>query len=58
MKNDEMIMGKFIKLNLNNIPLEETGYKSGDIFIIPPNSNHKITAGGETNSEFYFVRVK
>lgn len=43
MKDDEIIMKKFIKLNLNNIP---------------PNSNHKITAGGETNSEFYFVRVK
>ncbi len=31
-------------------------YSEGDIFLTPPNSNHKITA--ESPSEFYFVRVK
>lgn len=37
---------------------EETEYKEGDIFITPPNVNHKITANGNNPSEFYFVRVK
>ncbi len=37
---------------------EEEDYKEGDIFIIPPNVNHKITAEGKDASEFYFIRVK
>ena len=37
---------------------EETDYKTEDIFVIPPNSNHKITAEGETPSEFYFIRLR
>lgn len=35
---------------------EETKYAKGDVFITPPNSNHKITA--KSQSEFYFIRVK
>ena len=35
---------------------EKASYKEGDVFITPPNLNHKITA--QTDSEFYFVRVK
>lgn len=35
---------------------EKSDYKEGDVFITPPNINHKITA--EVDSEFYFVRVK
>lgn len=39
--------------------LEETSeYKEGDIFTIPANTQHKITAEGEIPSEFYFVRLK
>jgi quercetin dioxygenase-like cupin family protein len=37
---------------------EITGYKAGDIVTIPANTTHKITAEGDMDSEFYFVRVK
>jgi len=35
---------------------DKVNYQEGDIFTIPANSNHKITA--VTKSEFYFVRIK
>lgn len=35
---------------------ETVDYHEGDIFTIPANSKHKITATAK--SEFYFVRIK
>lgn len=37
---------------------EETQYSQGDILITSPNVKHKITALGDSSSEFYFIRVK
>jgi len=37
---------------------ELMNYQEGDVFTIPANTIHKITAAGDKPSEFYFVRVK
>ena len=37
---------------------EVVDYKPDDVIITPANSQHKYEAGGETVSEFYFVRIK
>jgi len=37
---------------------EETFYKEDDVFSIHANAKHKITAEGNSPSEFYFVRIK
>lgn len=33
-------------------------YQPEDVIVIPANSMHKFEADGETQSEFYFVRIK
>ncbi len=33
-------------------------YKAGDFIYTPANLEHRIEASGETQSEFYFVRVR
>ncbi len=33
-------------------------YKPDDVIIIPAGSKHKFVAGGDTQSQFYFVRIK
>lgn len=33
-------------------------YEKDDVFTIPPDLNHKITAEGKESSEFYFIRIK
>ena len=37
---------------------EVVDYAIGDIITTPANTKHKITAEGDTDSEFYFIRVK
>lgn len=37
---------------------ETTNYKEGDVLVTPANLKHKIAAGGEEGSEYYFIRVK
>jgi mannose-6-phosphate isomerase-like protein (cupin superfamily) len=36
----------------------EVPYKEGDIITIPANTQHKITATGDSPSENYFIRIK
>lgn len=33
-------------------------YQKDDVIIIPAGTKHKIEALGDTNSEFYFIRIK